>query len=58
MTHRFLVALSFALACALAPLPAAAQGKTLRFASAFDPQTHGPACAGAAVPDAGGDAGL
>ena len=42
MTHRFLAALSFMLACALAPLPAAAQAKTLRFASAFDPQSMDP----------------
>ena len=42
MNHRFLAALSCALACLLAPLPAAAQGKTLRFASAFDPQSMDP----------------
>jgi peptide/nickel transport system substrate-binding protein len=42
MNHRFLAALSCALACLLAPLPAAAQAKTLRFASAFDPQTMDP----------------
>jgi len=42
MRHSRLVALSFLLACALAPLPATAQAKTLRFASAFDPQTMDP----------------
>ena len=42
MTHRLLAALTCALACLLAPLPAAAQGKILRFASAFDPQTMDP----------------
>jgi len=42
VNHRFLAALACALACAIAPLPAAAQGKTLRFASAFDPQTMDP----------------
>ena len=42
MRHRCLAALSFLLACALAPWPAAAQGKALRFASAFDPQTMDP----------------
>jgi peptide/nickel transport system substrate-binding protein len=42
MRHRFLLALSLLLACALAPWPAAAQTKSLRFASAFDPQTMDP----------------
>ena len=42
MNHRFLAALTCALACAWAPLPAAAQPKHLRFASAFDPQTMDP----------------
>ena len=42
MNHRFLAALGLALACAAVPLPAAAQAKTLRFASAFDPQTMDP----------------
>jgi peptide/nickel transport system substrate-binding protein len=42
MTHRFLAALGFVLAIALAPLPAAAQAKTLRLASAFDPQSMDP----------------
>jgi peptide/nickel transport system substrate-binding protein len=40
--HRLLALLAFALACAVAPSPAAAQGKTLRFASAFDPQSMDP----------------
>ena len=42
MNHRFLAALTCALACAMSPLPATAQAKTLRFASAFDPQTMDP----------------
>ena len=42
MNHRILAALSCALACALAPLPVASQTKTLRFASAFDPQSMDP----------------
>jgi peptide/nickel transport system substrate-binding protein len=42
MNHRFLATLACALGCAIAPLPAAAQGKTLRFASAFDPQSMDP----------------
>ena len=42
VNRRFLAAFFCALACALAPLPAAAQGKTLRFASAFDPQSMDP----------------
>ena len=42
MRIRVLAALSCALACALAPLPAAAQVKHLRFASAFDPQSMDP----------------
>ena len=42
MRIRILAALSCALACALAPLPALAQVKHLRFASAFDPQSMDP----------------
>ena len=42
MNRRILAALSCALACALAPLPVASQTKTLRFASAFDPQSMDP----------------
>ena len=42
MRIRVLAALSCALACALAPLPALAQVKHLRFASAFDPQSMDP----------------
>ena len=42
MNHRFLAALGLAFACAAVPLPAAAQGKTLRYASAFDPQSMDP----------------
>jgi peptide/nickel transport system substrate-binding protein len=42
MHHRFLAALSLLLACLLLPTPAAAQAKTLRFASAFDPQSMDP----------------
>ena len=42
MTPRILAALCCALACALAPLPVASQTKTLRFASAFDPQSMDP----------------
>ena len=42
MNHRFLAALCCAAACALVPSGASAQGKTLRFASAFDPQTMDP----------------
>ena len=42
MKHRVLAALLCAAACALAPAGAAAQGKTLRYASAFDPQTMDP----------------
>ena len=42
MRARFLAALTCVLACALAPLPAAAQAKHLRFASAFDPQSMDP----------------
>lgn len=40
--HRLLASLALALVCAVAPSPAAAQGKTLRFASAFDPQSMDP----------------
>jgi len=40
--HRFLAVLICAVACTLAPPGAAAQGKTLRYASAFDPQTMDP----------------
>ena len=40
--YRLLASLAFALVCAVAPSPAAAQGKTLRFASAFDPQSMDP----------------
>ena len=42
MNRRILAALSCALACALAPLPVASQTKSLRFASAFDPQSMDP----------------
>ena len=42
MNHRWIATLICALACAAAPLPAAAQGKTLRYASAFDPQSMDP----------------
>ena len=42
MVHRSIAALLCALACALASAPAVAQGKVLRFASAFDPQTMDP----------------
>ena len=42
MKLRLLAALSCALACMVAPLPAAAQVKHLRFASAFDPQSMDP----------------
>ncbi len=40
--HRLLASLALALVCAVAPSPAAAQGKTLRFASAFDSQSMDP----------------
>ena len=42
MRHRCLATLSLLLACTWLPLPAAAQAKTLRFASAFDPQSMDP----------------
>ncbi len=42
MNHRTLAALAFALACVAVPVPAAAQSKTLRLASAFDPQSMDP----------------
>jgi len=42
VNHRLLATLACVLGCAIAPLPAAAQGKTLRFASAFDPQSMDP----------------
>ena len=42
MNHRSIAALLCAAACALAPFGAAAQGKTLRLASAFDPQSMDP----------------
>ncbi len=42
MRARFLAALTCVVACALAPLPAVAQVKHLRFASAFDPQSMDP----------------
>ena len=42
MRHRCLAVLSLLLACIALPLPAAGQAKTLRFASAFDPQSMDP----------------
>jgi len=42
MNRRLLAAMLCAVACALAPWSAAAQGRTLRYASAFDPQTMDP----------------
>jgi peptide/nickel transport system substrate-binding protein len=40
--HRWIITLLCALACATVPPSAAAQGKTLRYASAFDPQSMDP----------------
>ena len=42
MNRRLLSTLACAAACLLAPLGAAAQGRVLRYASAFDPQTMDP----------------